>query len=191
MRPRMLRLLLLPISFIFSTEALSDTVLCKYRNNIVHEPFKNQLNNDSEIYFSDSKVPNEPIYLITSKMKFGKCEKETIIDRYYIAGSPPSVETLFFHNIHNKKNAITIISWEINSRGIGTYGKLYQIFAYKKTKSGLIANKEIELNPNMSGLDGYQEGEQTYFKLKTAGDIKKYLDQHLNQPIEPPTQENF
>lgn len=27
----------------------------------------------------------------------------------------------------------------------------------------------------MSGLDGYQEGEQTSFKLKTAGEIKKYL----------------
>lgn len=142
MRPRMLRLLLLPISFIFSTEALSDTILCKYRNNIVHGPFKNQLNNDSDIYFSDSKAPNEPIYLITSKMKFGKCEKETVIDRYYIAGSPPSVETLFFHNIHNEKMPLQLFRGKLIVAGLGHMESSTRFLPIKRPNPDLSQTKK-------------------------------------------------
>lgn len=142
MRPRMLRLLLLPIALIFSSEALSDTVLCKYRNNIVHGPFKNQLNNDSEIYFSESKDSNEPIYLITSKMKSGKCEKETIIERYYIAGSPPSVETLFFHNIHNKKMPLQLFHGKLTVAGLGHMESSIRFLPIKRPNPDLSQTKK-------------------------------------------------
>lgn len=50
-----------------------------------------------------------------------------------------------------------LASWEITNRGIGTYGALYQVYAYKKDKNDkLIRNEIITLDDNLLGMEGYQ-----------------------------------
>ncbi len=56
-----------------------------------------------------------------------------------------------------------LASWEITNRGIGTYGALYQVYAYKKDKNDkLIRNEIITLDDNLLGMEGYQEGGQHF-----------------------------
>jgi hypothetical protein len=176
----MLKILALALVALLSPHALADAHEYIYIDHVVHGPFKNKLHKNSEIYFSSSQDENNPVYMIMSVKKPDGRKKEFIIDKYDIAGSPPLIESLFFHDIRNKKNAIVIVSWGINSRGIGTYGKLYQIFSYEKNDDDLISNDLIRLDPRMSGLDGYQDGEPSEFKLKTAKDAKQFFDKHLN-----------
>ncbi|WMR32244.1 hypothetical protein [Metapseudomonas otitidis] len=178
----MRRIFIATIPFIFSSSALSEKTPCHYSDSIVHGPFKNQLIRNSEIYFSESQEEHYPIYMIASIKNNGQCEKEIVIDKYDYAGGPPIIESLFFYKIGHKINAIAIISWNINSRGLGTYGKGYQVYAYENGKHGLIGNDLINRNPDTSGMEGYQEGKPVHFKLKTAEDVKTYIDRHLNHP---------
>jgi len=39
----------------------------------------------------------------------------------------------------------------------------------------LVENKEVVSNSAMTGMQGYQEGEQTYFPYKNAGAVKNYF----------------
>ncbi|MCO7558069.1 hypothetical protein [Metapseudomonas otitidis] len=178
----MRKTLLLSLSLFFSSSALSETGPCIYSDSIVHGPFKNQLIKNSEIYFSESQEKHFPIYMIASVKKNEKCEKEAIIDKYDYAGGPPIIESLFFYKIEQKTNAIVIVSWNINSRGLGTYGKGYQVYAYENGKHGLTGNDLINRNPDTSGMEGYQEGNPVHFKLKTAKDVKTYIDGNLKKP---------
>jgi hypothetical protein len=148
----------------------------------VHGPFKNQLIRNSEIYFSESQEEYYPIYMIASIKNNEQCEKEIVIDKYDYAGGPPTIESLFFYEIEQKTNAIVIVSWNINSRGLGTYGKGYQVYAYENRKNGLTGNDLINRNPDTSGMEGYQEGNPVHFKLKTAKDFKAYIDRNLKTP---------
>ncbi|WP_244745858.1 hypothetical protein [Paraburkholderia terricola] len=103
------------------------------------------------------------------------CEK-TVFAKYSIEGGAPNVDSLFFMNLDGKPNIFTIVHWDVNSRGIGTYGKYYQIFAYTSDEQGrLIENKRVVDNSAMTGMDGYQEGEQTLFPYKTAGAVKSFF----------------
>ncbi|MNZ94391.1 hypothetical protein D3C78_1134970 [compost metagenome] len=145
----------------------------------MHGPFKNKIHQNSEIYFSKSQDENHPLYMIMETNNPNTIKTEIIIDKYDVAGSPPHVESLFFYKIKENINAISIISWEINSRGIGTYGKLYQIFSYKNKDGELTSNNTINLDSRMSGLDGHQDGEKSEFKLKTANDVKKFINENL------------
>ena len=75
-----------------------------------------------------------------------------------------------------------LASWEITSRGIGTYGTLYQVYAYKKDKNDkLIRNKIITLDDNLSGMEGYQEGEEQHFSYEDAASIKRYVKDVINK----------
>ncbi|WP_035554401.1 hypothetical protein [Burkholderia sp. 9120] len=103
------------------------------------------------------------------------CEK-TIFAKYSIEGGAPNVDSLFFMNLNGKQNIFTIVHWDVNSRGIGTYGKYYQIYAYTTDEQGrLIENKSVVDNSAMTGMDGYQEGEQTLFPYKTASAVKSFF----------------
>jgi len=88
----------------------------------------------------------------------------------------PNVDSLFFMDLKGKSNIFTIVHWDVNSRGIGTYGKYYQVYAYTKDGSGrLIENKRVVDNSAMTGMDGYQEGEESIFLYKTAGAVKSFF----------------
>ena len=103
------------------------------------------------------------------------CEKTTFA-KYSMEGGVPSVDSLFFMDIRDKVNIFTIVHWDVNSRGIGTYGKYYQVYAYTKDERGrLIENKSVADNSAMRGMDGYQEGEESSFPYKTAGAVKSFF----------------
>jgi hypothetical protein len=103
------------------------------------------------------------------------CEKTTFA-KYSIEGGVPNVDSLFFMDLKGKSNIFTIVHWDVNSRGIGTYGKYYQVYAYTKDGSGrLIENKRVVDNSAMTGMDGYQEGEESIFLYKTAGAVKSFF----------------
>ncbi|RDK01849.1 hypothetical protein DLM46_15925 [Paraburkholderia lacunae] len=96
--------------------------------------------------------------------------------RYSIEGSAPTVESLFFYKLDGEINLFTIVSWSINNRGEGTYGTLYQVYAYRKSNDGsLKENKKITENNEMTGMDGYDNGQQSTFPYRTAADVKRAL----------------
>ncbi|WP_321786552.1 hypothetical protein [Paraburkholderia sp. J94] len=103
------------------------------------------------------------------------CEK-TIFAKYTIEGGAPNVDSLFFLNLEGRQNIFTIVHWDVNSRGVGTYGKYYQVYAYVADGQGrLIENKSVVDNGVMTGMDGYQEGQETTFPYKTAGAVRAFF----------------
>lgn len=119
---------------------------------------------------------SHPIVLITYRsIGNGKCERYTLA-KYGIEGSAPKIDSLFFYKINNKINVLTLVHWDINNRGIGTYGKLYQIYAYEIDENQqLRENSSITNKNSMTGIDGYADGRKSTFTLKTAADVKRAL----------------
>ena len=103
------------------------------------------------------------------------CQKLTFA-QYSIEGGAPNVDSLFFLNLDGKPNIFTIVHWDVNSRGIGTYGKYYQVYAYTTDEQGrLVENKSVTDNSAMTGMDGYQEGEESLFPYKTASAVRSFF----------------
>jgi hypothetical protein len=96
--------------------------------------------------------------------------------KYTVEGGNPNVDSLFFYKIDSELNIVTIIHLDINNRAIGAYGKLYQVYAYKIDKNNQFEeNDKIANNDTFTGIDGYDYGNQSFFLLKTAEDVKKAL----------------
>ncbi|WP_089159687.1 hypothetical protein [Caballeronia sordidicola] len=136
---------------------------------------------DATSIYKNSRVAIEnaddahPVTLIMYRPIDGECRREEFA-RYSIEGSAPTIDSLFFFKLHSQVNIFTIISWSINNRGAGTYGKMYQIYAYKTGADGsLLENKKISESDAMTGIDGYDGGRQSRFRYKTAIDVKRFL----------------
>jgi len=147
----------------------------QYGENIVHGPFNNPIIKDSKIYFSKSQDSNYPVYLVLEK----RDATPLVVDQYPISGSNPHIVSAFFFPVKEEDNLFVILRWELNNRGLGTYGNLYEIHAYHYIDGKLSINKLITSNPDMNGMDGYIEGVQSIFKLKTASDVKAYIKKNL------------
>jgi hypothetical protein len=118
---------------------------------------------------------NQTISLSIYRPNSDGCEKTTFAN-YSIEGGAPNVDSLFFMNFKGEQNIFTIVHWDVNSRGIGTYGRYYQVYAYTKDEVGrLVENKSVVDNSAMTGMDGYQEGEESTFPYKTAGAVKSFF----------------
>jgi hypothetical protein len=106
----------------------------------------------------------------------GYCKKY-VVAKYSHEGADPVVDSLFFEKIDDQVNLLTIVHWNVNHRGIGTFGNLYQVYAYKKggQTGAFVENSEVTNNSVMTGIDGYDNGRPITFKYKTAGDIRKFL----------------
>ena len=119
--------------------------------------------------------PDQAISLSIYRPDSSGCEKTTFA-KYSIEGGAPNVDSLFFMSLKGKPNIFAIVHWDINSRGIGTYGKYYQIYAYTMDKKGrLIENRSVVDDVAMTGMDGYQEGKESAFPYKTAGAVKSFF----------------
>ncbi|MEG7363464.1 hypothetical protein [Pseudomonas citronellolis] len=176
MLKKLIAITFLTISFL--AQASDDY---NYSAHIVHGPFSTKIYKNSKIYFSNSQEKNYPIYFLLDR-KLAQESEIKIIDKYEVSGSSPKIETVFFYPIKKEENIIVLVSWEINNRGLGTYGTLYQLYLYKDQGGHLVRNEELMKNKEISGMDGYQEGNEISFKLKTASDIKKYIRERLDKP---------
>ncbi|WP_157658511.1 hypothetical protein [Burkholderia ubonensis] len=100
---------------------------------------------------------------------------KTEFARYSIEGSAPTVESIFYMPLRGRINVFSIVAWDINNRGDGAYGRLYQVYAYHFDENGImVENKRVSEDESMSGIDGYVEGRGSKFLYKTASDVKKY-----------------
>ncbi|WKW30564.1 hypothetical protein KIH13_16640 [Pseudomonas viridiflava] len=118
------------------------------------------------------------LVLDVSNAEGGKIRE--LVDKYDIAGSDPKVESIFFYPVKNKKHVFVLVSWELTSRGIGTYGTLYQVYAYERNKNNkLVPDKKITADKQMSGIEGYQEGQEQHFGYKNAESIKAYIKNNI------------
>jgi hypothetical protein len=94
------------------------------------------------------------------------CEK-TIFATYSIEGGAPNVDSLFFMNQRGKPNIFTIVHWDVNSRGIGTYGKYHQVYAYTKDEQGrLIENKRGGRQQRNDGNGRVSRGRREYLPVQ-------------------------
>ena len=104
----------------------------------------------------------------------GGCRKREFA-RYSIEGGPPMVESIFFLTIRGRPNVFSIVSWGVNNRGEGTYGRFYRVYAYYFDENEeLIENKRISEADAMTGIEGYVEGRVSRFRYRTALEVKKY-----------------
>ncbi|MBP0634211.1 hypothetical protein [Cupriavidus sp. AcVe19-6a] len=117
-----------------------------------------------------------PINLVLYRPDRENCKK-TIVAKYPHNGSHPIVDAVFFEKTDGQINLFTIVHWEINHRGAGTFGNLYQVYAYKKGTEFdlLVENKSITEDGMMTGMDGYEDGKEATFNYKTATAIIRYL----------------
>lgn len=151
------------------------------QGKIIQGPYRTTIVNDGELSFLETGDAEFPISLVLDVMKVDGARIRTLVDKYDVAGSDPKVESLFFYPVHGRKNALVLVSWELSSRGIGTYGTLYQVYAYEKNSTNqLVINKLIMFDKNLSGIDGYQEGKEQSFVYKDAASIKGYLKKYNN-----------
>jgi hypothetical protein len=104
----------------------------------------------------------------------GGCKKIEFA-RYSIEGGTPVIESIFFMPLHGRINVFSIVSWGINNRGDGTYGKLYQVYAYNFDENGnLVENKHVSGDDAMTGVEGVSEGTTSEFRYRTAAQVKRY-----------------
>ncbi|WP_131723242.1 MULTISPECIES: hypothetical protein [Burkholderia] len=104
----------------------------------------------------------------------GGCEK-TEFARYSVEGGVPIIKSIFFMPLDGRANLFSIVAWDVSNRGDGTYGKLYQVYAYSFDENGvLMENKRVTENGAMTGVEGYVQGRESRFRYRAAWDVKRY-----------------
>jgi len=146
------------------------------QGKIIQGPYKLAVVDGGELSVLETGDIDFPLSLVldVSNAEGGRVRK--LVDKYDVAGSDPKVESIFFYPIKGKKHVFVLVSWELTSRGIGTYGTLYQVYGYERNESNeLVSDKSIAFDRKMSGIEGYQEGQEQHFNYKDAASIKAYI----------------
>ncbi|HWH86542.1 MAG TPA: hypothetical protein VNV36_07180 [Pseudomonas sp.] len=145
------------------------------QGQVIQGPFKTDVIKGGELSFLQTRSEEFPVSLVLD-VEVDGAKNRSLVDKYDVAGSDPKIESIFFYPVKGKKNVLVLVSWEITSRGIGTYGTLYQVYGYEKsTDNKLVVNKLVRFDRNLSGMEGYQEGEEQHFSYVNAGLIKAYF----------------
>ena len=130
---------------------------------------------DAVVAFEKSSDPDNPLDLVLYSGS-GSCTR-SMVDRYSVEGSGPAIESVFPYVLKGQASLFVIVSWEINSRGVGTYGKLYQVYAYGKDgRGGLVPNKLVSESDEMTGFEGTADDEPSHFNGKNADEVKAMID---------------
>jgi hypothetical protein len=131
---------------------------------------------DGVVAFEPSHDPDNPIQVVLYR-KSKSCAGSKV-DSYSVEGAPPVVEAVFAYSLNHKPHLFVIVSWAINSRGEGTYGKLYQVYAYGGSDNGsLVPDAGIAARNDMTGIEGMSSGESSHFLGKTPAEVKKLIDE--------------
>ncbi|WP_018927457.1 hypothetical protein [Pseudomonas umsongensis] len=151
------------------------------RGSVVDGPYKTTVVENAELSVLETGDAEYPVSLVLDVKNSDGASVRQLVDKYDVAGSSPKIESIFFYPVQDVKNVFVLVSWGINSRGIGTYGTLYQVYAYARSNNGrLISNQLIQTNRYLSGIDGFIEGVPQTFAYKDAASIKAYVKKHLN-----------
>ncbi|WP_156432220.1 hypothetical protein [Burkholderia latens] len=154
----------------YGAERATDCPMVDVKNNVLDA---SALATNSRISIR-SGTTEYPLVLDLYQPKKRGCVK-TEFARYSIEGGVPTVESIFYMRLRGRINVFSIVAWDINNRGDGTYGRLYQVYAYHFDENGvLVENKRVSRDDLMSGVDGYVEGRGSQFRYKTAADVKRY-----------------
>jgi len=146
------------------------------QGQVIQGPFKTDVVSGGELSFLQTTSEEFPVSLVLDVVGVDNIKNRSLVDKYDVAGSDPKIESIFFYPVKGKKNVLVLVSWEITSRGIGTYGTLYQVYGYEKgADNKLVVNQLVRFDRNLSGMEGYQEGEEQHFSYVNAGLIKAYL----------------
>lgn len=166
----------------FSIFASAQSEIKHLEGSLVQGPFKTDVIEGGELSVIKTNNVGFPVSLVLNITKGSVRSDRIFVDKYDVAGSDPKIESLFFYPVKEKKNVFVLVSWELTSRGIGTYGKLYQVYAYEKDLNNkLIRNKIIDFDNHLSGIEGYQDGEEQHFSYKDAASIKRYVKEVVNK----------
>jgi len=140
-----------------------------------HQVYASGVYADGVVAFEPSSNADYPIDVVLYRAVNGTCKKSRI-DAYSFEGAPPKVEAVFPYALRGQPRLFVIVSWEVNHRGEGTYGTLYQVYAYGQDgKGGLVADKTIANSDAMTGIEGQSEGEPTHFHGKTPTEVRQLL----------------
>ncbi len=173
------RVFLFVFSLFFTGLGFAQNEEAYVTGKVVEGPYKTTVVNGGELSFLATGDAAFPLSLVLDVIKEDGVRVRSLVDKYDVAGSEPKVESVFFHSIKKRKNVFVLVSWELSSRGVGTYGTLYQVYAYEKSPVGvLVVNRVISLDGALSGIDGYQEGEAQSFAYKDASSIKEYVSKY-------------
>jgi len=131
---------------------------------------------DGVVAFEPSADADYPVDVVLYRATKGACSKSRI-DRYSFEGAPPKVEAVFPYALRGQPRLFVIVSWAVNHRGEGTYGTLYQVYAYGQDgKGGLVPDKTIADSDAMTGVEGQADGEPAHFSGKTPAEVRRLVD---------------
>ncbi|WP_155420165.1 hypothetical protein [Burkholderia cepacia] len=154
----------------YGAERIAKCLVVNVRNNVFDA---SELIKNSRISIENGHLGYPLVLDFYRPIKDG-CEK-TEFARYTIEGGIPIVESISFMLLDGHVNIFSIVAWDINNRGDGTYGKLYQVYAYNFDENeALVENKRVSEDGSMTGVEGYTEGRESKFRYRTASDVKRY-----------------
>ena len=152
-----------------------------FQGRLIQGPYKTKIVDGGELSVLETGDKDFPLSLVLDVIDIDGEKARQLVDKYDVAGSNPKIESIFTYPVKGKPNILVLVSWELTSRGIGTYGTLYQVFGYDKgADNKLSVNKLIEFDKMLSGIEGYQEGNPQSFRYKNAAEIKAYIQKFIN-----------
>ncbi|QXG41259.1 hypothetical protein [Pseudomonas viridiflava] len=150
--------------------------------DLIQGPYKTDIIEGGELSVINTSDTEFPLSLVLNVTRDGVRSSRIFVDHYDVAGTSPKIESLFFYPVKRKKNIFVLVSWQLTSKGAGTYGTLYQVYAYEKEKNGILArNNVVTLDDHLSGIEGYQDGDEQHFCCKNAASIKRYVKDVINK----------
>lgn len=167
--------LALSILALMSAPSLASAHAACPRVDAAQRIFASAVHADGIVAFEKSTNPDQPLDLVLYRGS-DSCSR-TVIDSYSVEGGDPVIESVFPHTLEGQPGLFVIVSWEINSRGIGTWGKLYQIHAYTDDGHGSLApaRKLLKMN-EMTGIEGTADHEESRFQGKNETEVKALID---------------
>jgi hypothetical protein len=175
----MLRIFAFVFLFVLTGSVVAQDDGKYLQGKVIQGPYKTTVVEGGDLSFLETGDAEFPVSLVLDVMSSDGSSVRALVDKYDVAGSAPKIESIFFYPVKGKKNVLVLISWELTSRGVGTYGTLYQVYGYGLgAKSDLVTNKLIRFDKHLSGIDGYQEGEEQKFAYKDAVSIKAYIKKY-------------
>jgi len=162
-----------------AASASVSTTACP-KADAAHQVYASGVYADGVVAFEPSSDADYPVDVVLYRATNGACSKSRI-DRYSFEGAPPKVEAAFPYPLRGQPRLFVIVSWAVNHRGEGTYGTLYQVYAYGQDgKGGLVPDKTIANSDAMTGVEGQADGEPTHFSGKTPAEVRKLVDAMKN-----------